>query len=331
MVLFFALFGLGIAFFQTVILIVLWGVNLKPKWILFAITPMIVSLGFLVFGEDTGLIIFFSTFCSVFVLGISGMIYRSIMGEKTDKPKKSKSTSIISDPFPKPLYLNPIWGIFYEVYVITIIVLHIFVPEQYFGTKFSFDQLINDLFFQIYAIVFFTAISIILLLMDKLKHAKIYLPTVFSTRKWVETEKEKKVNTYISIGIGIILTVVFLTYCYTKGYLDSFLNFTQNTTFQFLNVNTGILAFILFNLIILILNPLEVAKNNIYRISLMFRNAYFGIFMAAACIPVFLIIDSKMDYFNMSSEIVLFLGFNLVMLLTEILLWVKRRREKKLA
>lgn len=328
MVIAFALFGLGIAFFQTVILITLWGVNLKPKWILFLITPMIVSLGFLVFDEDTGMIIFFSTFCSVFVLGISGMIYRSIMGDEKPRTKKSKKSNLISDPYPKPLYLNPIWGIFYEVYVITIIVLHIFVPEQSFGTKFSFDQLINDLFFQIYSIIFFTVISIILLLMDKLKHAKIYLPTIYSTRKLVETEKEKKVNTSISIGIGIILTIVFLSYCYAKEYFDSFLQFTQNTTFQFFNINTGILAFILFNLIILILNPLEVAKNNIFRISMMFRNAYFGIFMAAACVPVFLIIESKMDYFNMSSEIVLFLGFNLVMLLTEILLWVKRRREK---
>lgn len=67
MAFFLALFGLGIALFQSLILIGLYNFNIKPKWIVFVITPVSIFIPAIIdedFGSVALLIHFVSVFCA---------------------------------------------------------------------------------------------------------------------------------------------------------------------------------------------------------------------------------------------------------------------------
>ncbi|MEG1200071.1 MAG: hypothetical protein RSD53_11800, partial [Algoriella sp.] len=93
-----------------------------------------------------------------------------------------------------------------------------------------------------------------------------------------------------------------------------------------LTINTAVIAFIIFNTIILIINPSQVAKRNMLRVVTLIRSAFLSIFISAALVIPLMILEDKFAYFNMSSEIILFLGFNFVLLINEISLFVKYRK-----
>ena len=62
------------------------------------------------------------------------------------------------------------------------------------------------------------------------------------------------------------------------------------------------------------------------RIATLIQSAFFSIFLSAAIAVPFMILEDQLAYFNMSSEILLFLGFNIVLLVNEISLFVKYKK-----
>lgn len=327
MLLFTLIFGLGIALAQTVVVTSLWKVNLRPKWLLFLLTPLILWLGVLFLDDDGAMVVLLVCFMSIFLLFISGVIY-SITLDGVKSSKKNKTEPDVLGKNPQTVYLNPAFGILYQIYILVILFIHIFVPNSYYDSQKGYDTLISDFTFQVGSVIFFTVLSGILIFTMKLKNAKIYLPTLFSGREFAETEEQKKTNRLISYIFGISLLVGFLLFCYSKDFFNTFILIFKNVSFtNFFNLNIGIVVFVLYNLITLMMNPVQVAKQNLNRLSTLLKGLQFGVFAAAACVPLFIVLDSKLDYFNMSSEIVLFLGFNLVMLMTEIMLYIKKRRE----
>lgn len=91
---FLMLFSMGIAIFHTAIFSLLYNVNLKPKWIFFALNPLVLLVSYFILpalmAAAFGLMV-----ASVFLLGIIGMIRAAIKGDPetkqyyiTPKPKK---------------------------------------------------------------------------------------------------------------------------------------------------------------------------------------------------------------------------------------------------
>ena len=173
----------------------------------------------------------------------------------------------------------------------------------------------------------FTGFSIIVLLYNYLDGNKNYIPSIFTGKRLVATPKESRINKAITISITLISFIIFCKFCYDKGIYFSLKSiFHSFDSSSFLSINTGIIAFIIFNSIILIINPSQIAKRNMIRIATLIQSAFFSIFLSAAIAVPFMILEDQLAYFNMSSEILLFLGFNIVLLVNEISLFVKYKK-----
>lgn len=91
-----------VAIFHTFILIGLYEVNLKPKWLFFVLNPMLVGLASF-YDNKLSALIAIGLFLSVFVLGIVGMIYAIIKSGYEDSKKQDEKRRRTGQ---KPL---PLW------------------------------------------------------------------------------------------------------------------------------------------------------------------------------------------------------------------------------
>jgi hypothetical protein len=81
---FLMLFSCGIALFHTLIFSALYNLSLRPKWLFFALNPILIGLGYL-YRPGFSLLAFAFLFASVFIFGLIGMIYAGIIQSKQDK------------------------------------------------------------------------------------------------------------------------------------------------------------------------------------------------------------------------------------------------------
>ena len=205
------------------------------------------------------------------------------------------------------------------------IIIYIFVPSHIYYSDLSFNLIEQDLILQLLSLFIFTGFSIIVLLFNYLN--KNYIPSIFTGKKLVATPKESRINKAITISITLISLIFFSKFCYDSGaYYKLKSIFQSYNTSSILSIDTAIIAFVGFNFIILIINPLKVAKRNMVRVMTLIQSAFFSIFLSAAIAIPLMILQDKFSYFNMSSEILLFLGFNFVLLINEISLYVKYRK-----
>lgn len=318
MAFFLALFGLGIALFQTLILSGLYGFNLKPKWIVFVITPVSIFIPAII-DEDFGSVALLIHFVSVFVLGILGLLIKTLQQTPDVKPENNVLKSMDSGT-PTSFLFNPLFSIMYQLYIIVVIGLHIFVPSSdSLNSGLLMNEFYDQFYFQIFSIFFLLLISVTYLSSSKIYNAekevlfdKISNPKVrpFFSNKWL--------SLYIVL-IGIFLFFnIFNVREILPILLDAFANPSGYTLY------ISFFCYLLFQIILIIINPKQATFINLKKAKTIFSSAFMGIFMAAALIPVFIILESKLDYFNMSSEIVLFLGFNIIMLSTEIIFYRRR-------
>lgn len=326
MIILFLIFGLAIAGFQTIILRELLQLKRFPKWLMFLITPTIIIASNTFYDDQITAIVFFGSISSIFLLAIISIIFQN---SDNHNPQRYKSYSEVVKDYKQTIYLNPLWGIIYQTYVVVIILVFIFIPKDMFDSENNYQIIENDLSLQVLSLFLFTGFSLIILLYQFLNKRSYYIPSIFTTRKIVSTPQEFRINKAITIATTIISFLIFIKFCYDQGVYHMLKNllttFNQSTVFS---INTAILVFIIFNSIILLLNPQDVAKRNMYRITLLIRSAFIGIFISAAIITPLMILEDKLMYFNISSEILLFLGFNIVLLLNEISLFIKYRKRQ---
>ena len=322
MTFFLALFGLGIALFQTLILIGLYGFNLKPRWIVFIITPLTIVIASSI-EEEAGFIALFVHFTSVFILAILGMVIKSFSdNEEENESKPAKAGNSIHQSQPNLFRFNPMLGIVYQVYVIVIIVLHIFVKSsESINTELLMEDFFNQMYFQIFSIFTLLIFSVTFFLSSKINNAeKELLYDRISNPNLKLFFSNKALSAYVII-IGIL---VFNHFFDLRKNIPILLEELSNPSIY--NLYLGFFAYLMYQLALIIIYPKQATLMNIAKAKTFFRSAHLGIFMAAALVPIFIILDSKLEYFNMSSEIVLFLGFNIVLLVTEIIIY---RRIKK--
>ena len=147
MAFFLALFGLGIALFQTLILVGLYGFNLKPRWIIYAITPSTMVIASF-FDEEAGLVVLFVHFTSVFILAIFGMLIKSLSGDGEKNQSKNVENENSFQQKPSSLFqFTPMLGIAYQLYIIVVIVMHIFIKKL---DSINTEQLMNEFFNQMF-------------------------------------------------------------------------------------------------------------------------------------------------------------------------------------
>ena len=325
----FLIFGLAIAGFQTLILKEIWQVSIRPKWIVFLITPTLIVGANYFFDDQITAFVFFGAIASIFFIAVTGIIfhYSTNFNEESNSFRDKKSYSEIFQDYNQPFYLNPVWGIVYQLYVVVMIGIYIFVPNEIYESDLNYKLIEQDLVLQLLSLFIFTGFSIIVLLYNYLDGNKNYIPSIFTGKRLVATPKESRINKAITISITLISFIIFCKFCYDKGIYFSLKSIFQSfDSSSFLSINTGIIAFIIFNSIILIINPSQIAKRNMIRIATLIQSAFFSIFLSAAIAVPFMILEDQLAYFNMSSEILLFLGFNIVLLVNEISLFVKYRK-----
>ena len=325
----FLIFGLAIAGFQTLIFKEIWQINLRPKWILFLIIPLLITITDYFCDDQITAFVFFGAIASIFFIAVTGIIFHNSTNfdEESNSFKHKKSYSEIVQDYNQPFYLNPAWGIVYQLYVVAMIGIYIFVPNEIYESDLNYKLIEQDLVLQLLSLFIFTGFSIIVLLYNYLDGNKNYIPSIFTGKRLVATPKESRINKAITISITLISFIIFCKFCYDKGIYFSLKSiFHSFDSSSFLSINTGIIAFIIFNSIILIINPSQVAKRNMIRIATLIQSAFFSIFLSAAIAVPFMILEDQLAYFNMSSEILLFLGFNIVLLVNEISLFVKYKK-----
>ena len=325
----FLIFGLAIAGFQTLILKEIWHLNLRPKWIIFLITPTLLVGADYFFDDQITAFLFFGSICSIFLIALSGIIFHNSTNfdEESSSFRNQKSYNEVVKDYKQPFYLNPSWGIIYQIYVVVMIIIYIFVPSHIYNSDLSFNLIEQDLVLQLLSLFIFTGFSIIVLLFNYLNKNKNYIPSIFTGKKLVATPKESRINKAITISITLISFIFFSKFCYDSGaYYKLKSIFQSYNTSSIFSIDTAIIAFVGFNFIILIISPSKVAKRNMVRVMTLIQSAFFSIFLSAAIAIPLMILQDKFSYFNMSSEILLFLGFNFVLLVNEISLYVKYRK-----
>lgn len=317
MIFFLALFGLGIALFQSLILLGLYNFNIKPKWIIFVITPLTIIIAGLI-DEQAAFATVFVHFTSVFILAIIGMVIKSAQADSEPKPKKNTAKATAIQPnTPAQFMFNPLLGITYQLYVIVVIFLHIFIPKSdNLNTENLMNTFFEQMYFQIFSIVSLLIFSITYLLSKKLYSA----PNELLYNRISNQTLKPFVSNKALAGYIIIIGILIFNYCFDiRKNIPVLMEELSNPSIY--NLYFGFLIYFLYQIILIIINPKEVTLMNITKAKTFFKSAHMGLFMAAALVPIFIVIESQITYFNMSSEIVLFLGFNIVLLVTEIIIY----------
>jgi len=316
MVFFLALFGLGIALFQSLILLGLYNFNIKPRWIIFVITPLTIIIANLI-DEQAAVATVFVHFTSVFILAIIGMVIKSVQGSEPQTKKNTAKTTAIQPNTPAQFMFNPLLGITYQLYVIAIIFLHIFIPKSdTLNTENLMNSFFEQMYFQVFSIASLLIFSITYLLSKKLYSA----PNELLYHKISNETLKPLVSNKALAGYIIIIGILIFNYCFDiQKNIPVLMEKLSNPSIY--NLYIGFLIYFLYQIILIILNPKEATLMNIAKAKTFFKSAHMGLFMAAALVPIFIVIESQINYFNMSSEIVLFLGFNIVLLVTEIIIY----------
>jgi len=89
-----------VAIFHTVIIMGLYGIDLKPKWLFFVLNPLLIWLASL-YDSRLGALVAIILFLSVFVLGIIGMMVSAIRsGYQSSKDEDARRRRMGKTPLP---------------------------------------------------------------------------------------------------------------------------------------------------------------------------------------------------------------------------------------
>lgn len=310
--------GAAFGLFYTILLNMHGLTKIKYKHMALSIGTLIFLLGLYSF-EAAGIASFIIGI-GIFVLAIALMARGAASSLKALSAKFSlgnKSQTTEGLQINKP-GLSNYAGVVFHLVVIILISLSIFTySNDTLLNQEKMDRLISDAIFQ-----FMSTIMLILLGMfnpfvppsakllaiadriDSLKHPKIYL--LLSGKKFWMAFK-----TLICLGIII--------YFASKGYFD--LLVWDNAT-PYMNVYVVLIGFfIIVNLVQMIRNPEYFFQANLFRITMLLHSAFISIFLSAILVFSTLFISSilgvDINRLKVSSETIIFLGFNIIMCYNE--------------
>ncbi|WP_300599349.1 hypothetical protein [Niabella sp.] len=315
------LFGLGLGFVYTMILMGLFGLSFKPKWLLVALIPAILSGIRFLLGNTAANFSIFAGISLVFLMAITGIIYSSI----ADAPRivRSKNKKDRRVTYGNIVLLSGLLGILYQLYVLVVILSYILNAPALWGSREDYTGLIRSLQFQVGSAVFILLLSAIFIAAARLKQSDRW-----ALLSWTRVDLSRfqvyrpSWNRLVGYAFGLLMILLFFKTGEQNGWFVFLKNFGI-VSFKAMILNMAVLFFLGYNLLFLAIDPKNCAKANMQRILLLLRSAYFGLFAAAALIPFFILASSKNMELNLNSEIILFLGLNLVLLITEIILFLK--------
>ncbi len=310
--------GAAFGLFYTLLLNMHGFTKIKYKHVALSIGTVIFLLGLYSF-EAAGIACFIIGI-GVFVLAIALMARGTADSLKAlsakfstgNKPQHTESQQLNRSG------LSNYAGVIFHLVVVVLISLSIFTySNETVLNQEKMDRLISDAIFQ-----FMSTIMLILLGMfnpfvlpsekllgiadriDSLKHPQLY--RLLSGKKtWMVFKA--------LICLGII------AYFASKGYFNLL---AWDSTTPYMNIYVLVIGFfIIVNLAQMIRSPEYFFKKNLFRITMLLRSAFISIFLSAILVFSTLFISSilgvDINRLKVSSEAIIFLGFNIIMCYNE--------------
>lgn len=158
----------------------------------------------------------------------------------------------------------------------------------------------------------FQAVSLLLMNIQKI---------LDKTKGISNAARNKKIFAFSFVGLMMIIVPVILLGKQFEifPYFVSIFQFEEN--FNFLSVQSGVLIFILFNLILLIINPFQTAQKSHTRFVNSFTIGKLALIILVFLVPVMLIWGGDMSGINLDLSVCILLFLNLTLFLTELILY----------
>jgi hypothetical protein len=217
----------------------------------------------------------------------------------------------------KPGFANYV-GVIFHLVVIILISLSIFTySDDTVLDQAKMDRLIADAIFQ------FTS-TILLILLGVFNPFVPPSPRLLGIADHVDSLKYPKLYLMLSgkkfwIALKTIICLLIIVYFVSKGYFGLLV---WNNATPYMNVYIFMIGFfILANLVQMVRNPEYFFQKNLFRITMLLRSAFVSIFLSAILVFSTLFISSilgaDINKLKVSSEAILFLGFNIIMCYNE--------------
>ncbi|WP_443947556.1 hypothetical protein ACJVDH_10665 [Pedobacter sp. AW1-32] len=310
--------GGALAFFYTMLLKLHGFEHVQYKYVALILIAIIILLGIISF--ETAGIGCFVIGIGVFVLAIAHLLRSTaeVLKEQSGSfTKKNQKTQNGRQETHKADFSNYV-GVIFHFVVIILISFSIFTYSDHaLLDKEKTDRLIADAFFQ-----FISTIMLMLL--------GVFNPFVAPSKKImglterVDPVKFPKIYQLLSkkvfwVVAKIICCIAIVGYFVSKGYFNLV---AWNSESPLMNVYLLLIGFfILANLVQMVRQPEYFFHRNLFRITLLFRSAFLSIFLSAILVVATMVIsialNVDMNKLKVSSETILFLGFNIVMCYNE--------------
>lgn len=201
-------------------------------------------------------------------------------------------------------------------FILLTIVLFIF-DKSYAAQNLSLEKEAGA---QIAYFLTFQAVSLLLMNIQKI---------IDKTNGLDNATRNRKILAFSFVGlIMIIVPVILLGKRFEIfPYFVSVFQFEGN--FNFLSVQSGILIFIMFNLILLIINPFQTAQKFHTRFVNSFTIGKLALIILVLLVPVLLIWGGDMSGINLDLSVCILLFLNLTLFLTELILYFQIKEINK--
>lgn len=207
-----------------------------------------------------------------------------------------------------PIYLNPILAMVCQAFILLTIVLFIFDKSN--GNDGALLE--NEAGAQIAYFLTFQAVSILLMNIEKI---------IDKTNGIDSTTRKRKilVLSFVALVMIIVPVIILGRRFDIFPYFISMFQFGEN--FNFISIQSGVLVFIFFNLILLIINPFQTAQKFHTRFVNSFTIGKLALVILVLIIPVLLIWGGDMSEINIDLSVCILLFLNLTLFLTELILY----------
>lgn len=307
----------ALGLFYTVLLNAHGFTSVKYKYVVLIFFCCLLGLGLISF-EALG-IASFVLGIGIFILAIA--LFARGMGDSLKSMSKRSSPAVAPENKDKTLHDSSIAnyvGVVFHFVVIVLICVSIFTySDNVILDEARMGRLIGDAFFQFYS-------TLMLMLLGLFNPFVTPSDKLMALADKLDPEGNSKMHKFLSnrqnwVIIKSIICVLIIAYFVNDGLfgLPSW-----DSSDLFMNGYLILIGFyILVNVNQLIRNPDFFFRRNVFRLTLLFKSAWLSIFVGAILVfsTMFLsaIIGIDIDKLKVSSESILFLGFNLLMFYNE--------------
>ncbi|MDR6782604.1 hypothetical protein ABIE26_000908 [Pedobacter africanus] len=310
-----ALVGAFVGLFYTVLLSAHGFKKISYRYITLFIVGLIFTFSF--FGTEAAGIITALLVIMVFILAIA-LFVRGLGSSLSEQWARQQPVDPNTTGDRPVIGIVNYYGVCFHVIVIILICLSIFTySNDVILNEERITLLIRDAFFQFYSTLMLMAIGIFNPFVAPsarlMGTAKLVDPLKYPV--WHRLLADKRSWTVVKT----LITILIITYFVSKGYFNLP---DWNTGGIYMNGYILLIGiFIFINLLQLIRNPDGFFKRNILRVTMLFRSAFMSLFVAAIMVFTTLFISAvagiDTNRLKVSSEAILFLGFNIVMAFNE--------------